>query len=420
MTPARTAVAWTRKRSVRRVVSAALCVGTGMKSTQRWTPHGSGLTLPNREAKTMTNLISSKGSRVQLAGLHKPHRRTASGVTLHVYAWRGKGAPKLGEYKADTLAGAHAKAAADSLGIAARYAEKRTQAPSKKYVSGLIIEYMASSDWKRLAVSTQGVWKHWLNRIDEVMGDQTVASMARPGRRAELIVWRDYWLEKSGARAADYSLQVLRRLLAFAVDREYLAKNPAMGISGVYSVDRSDLIWSDEDVAAAVRCAPRHIGEAIELAALTGLRVSDLVTLRWDEIAAKATSKSRGRTKALIPRTAALTALLERIERQGDVILYTAKGTPWSCGNTLSKAIQAAAVAAGVDRRTHDLRGTAATRYAMAGLDDEEIAGAMGWSAKEVARLRRIYVSADARAKRVQDKLDRFTQTESATLETGA
>ena len=368
----------------------------------------------------MTDLTCSKGSRVQLAGLHKPHRKTAKGFTLHVYAWRGKGAPSLGVYTGDTLAAAHAKAAADSAGIAERYAKTRIQAPSTKYIAGLINEYQASSEWKRLAVSTQTTWKGWLARISDVLGDQTVASMARPGRRAEIIIWRDYWAEHSGLRAADYSLQVLRRLLAFAVDREYLTKNPAMGISGVYTVDRSDLIWSDEDVAAAVKCAPKHIGEAIELAALTGLRISDLVTLRWDEIAAKATSKSGGRTKAVIPRTPALTALLDRIERQGDVILYTAKGSPWSCGNTLSKAIQAAATAAGVERRTHDLRGTAATRYALAGLDDEEIAAAMGWSAKEVARLRRIYVSADARAKQVQEKLDRFTRAESPHLETGA
>lgn len=368
----------------------------------------------------MTDLTCSKGSRVQLAGLHKPHRKTAKGYTLHVYAWRGKGAPSLGVYTGDTLAAAHAKAAADSIGIAERYAASRIKAPDKKYIAGLIIEYTASAEWKRLAVTTQTVWKHWLNRISEHIGDQVVADLAKPGWRARLIIWRDYWAENAGLRAADLSLQVLRRLLAFAVDREYLAKNPAMGISGVYSVDRSDLIWSDEDITAAVQCAPKHIGEAIELAALTGLRVSDLVTLRWDEIAAKATSKSGGRTKAFIPRTPALTALLERIERQGDVILYTAKGTPWSCGNTLSKAIQAAATAAGVERRTHDLRGTAATRYALAGLDDEEIAAAMGWSAKEVARLRRIYVSADARAKQVQDKLDRFTRADSPQLETGA
>lgn len=361
---------------------------------------------------------SIKGSTVQLAGIHKQPRRTSKGWTLHVYAWRGRGAPALGSYAADTLAAAHAKAAADSAGIAERYARTSIVAPSAKYVAGLIAEYRNSSDWKRLALSTQRQWDSWLERISEVWGDQRVTLLAQQGARRRIIMWRDYYAENSGKRAADYGLQVFRRLLAFAVDREYLQRNPALGIAGVYEVDRSDEIWSDDDIKAACSVAPRHVAEAIELAALTGLRVSDLATLRWDEIAAKATSKSRGRTKALIPRTAALDALLERIERQGDVILYTLKGMPWSCGNTLSKAIQKAADDASVQRRTHDLRGTAATRFALAGLDDEEIAAAMGWSSKEVARLRRIYVSAEARAKQVQEKLDRFAWADSPHAET--
>lgn len=366
-----------------------------------------------------------RGSPV-LDGLHKPIRRHKHGVTLHVYAWRGRGAPKLGEYTADTPAAAHAKAKADSARIADAYARTSIMAPSAKYFDGLIAEYKNSSDWKRLAPTTHTVWGLWLARISEVWGDQRLSLMAQHGARRQLILWRDYYADKSGARSADYGMQVMRRLLSFAVDREYLPRNPAKDISGVYVVDRSDLIWSDEQVAAAAAAAPRHVGEAIELAAMTGLRVSDLASLRWDEIddweRGKATSKSNGRRKARIPLTSALKALLERIERRGDVILYTAKGTPWSCGNTLSKAITAAAAAGGVDERlrTHDLRGTAATRYALAGFDDEEIADAMAWDVASVKRLRRIYVSGQARAKAMADKVDRFTQADSPDAETGA
>lgn len=366
---------------------------------------------------------SPRGSPV-LDGLHKPIRRHKGGVTLHVYAWRGKGAPKLGEYTADTPAAAHAKAKADSARIADAYARTSIMAPSAKYFDGLIAEYKNSSDWKRLAASTRTIWGMWLDRISEVWGDQRLSLMAQHGARRQLILWRDYYVENSGPRGADYGMQVMRRLLSFAVDREYLARNPAKDIAGVYVVDRSDLIWADDQIASAVAAAPRHVGEAIELAALTGLRVSDLASLRWDEIGVwergKATSKSNGRRKARIPLTSALKALLDRIERRGDVILYTAKGAPWSGGNTLSKAIRAAADAAGVDEalRTHDLRGTAATRYALAGFDDEEIAEAMAWDVDSVKRLRRIYVSGAARAKAMAEKVERFTQADSPDAET--
>jgi integrase len=359
-----------------------------------------------------------------LDGLHKPIRRTKDGVTLHVYAWRGRGAPKLGEYKADTPAAAHAKAKADSTGIAARYAEATNHTPSAKFIQGLIIEYRSSTDFKDLAISTQRQWRSWLERISEVWGDQPLALMSKPGARRTLIQWRDYYAENSGRRAADYGMQVMTRLLSFAVDREYLAKNPAIGIGRVYQADRSDLIWTEEQIRDACAHAPRHIAEAIELAALTGLRVSDLATLRWDEIGAaegrKATSKSRGRTSAFIPLTPPLRALLARIERKGDTILVTAHGKPWSAGNTLSKAIQTAAGAAGVDRRTHDLRGTAATRYCLAGLTDSEVAAAMGWEEANVARMRRIYVSAGAVAQSIEKKLNAFTGADSPDAETRA
>lgn len=366
----------------------------------------------------MTSLTASmKGSRVQLAGLHKPHRRTKDGVTLHVYAWRGKGAPKLGEYTADTLAAAHAKAAADSAGIAERYASSRLRVPTAKYVAGLIAEYKGSSDWTRLAKTTKVIWKMWLERIDEVWGDQKLSLFAEVGIRRRLIIWRDHYAEKSGARSADYGMQVMSRLLSFAVDREYLGKNPATGIGRIYTADRSDLIWSDEQIQAACEAAPSHVAVAIELAALTGLRISDLAVLKWSEIGpeegAKATSKSGGRTTAHIPLTPALKALLARIPRHGDIILTTSHGKPWSCGATLSKAIQVAASAAGVDRRTHDLRGTAATRYCLAGLTNEEVADAMGWEEANVARMRKIYVSRSAVRESVSRKLAAFTAPES-------
>lgn len=59
----------------------------------------------------------------------------------------------------------------------------------------------------------------------------------------------------------------------------------------------------------------------------------------------------------------------------------------------------------GVERHTHDLRGTAATRYVQAGLTDEEIATVMGWDAKHVARLRSIYVSRGAVARAIEEKM---------------
>jgi hypothetical protein len=44
------------------------------------------------------------------------------------------------------------------------------------------------------------------------------------------------------------------------------------------------------------------------------------------------------------------------------------------------------------DKHLHDFRGTFATELCLGGETDESIAGIVGWSAKEVATIRRLYV----------------------------
>ena len=59
-----------------------------------------------------------------------------------------------------------------------------------------------------------------------------------------------------------------------------------------------------------------------------------------------------------------------------------------------------------VTKRIHDLRGTAATRYALAGLDDRDIAGILGWKEADVAAIRRLYVDREALIMRAVEKLN--------------
>lgn len=51
-----------------------------------------------------------------------------------------------------------------------------------------------------------------------------------------------------------------------------------------------------------------------------------------------------------------------------------------------------AKVESGITVNLHDLRGTFATRCMFASLTDQEIADILGWSSKEVARIRVKYV----------------------------
>lgn len=347
---------------------------------------------------------SWKGSTVQLDGLHKVLRRVKGGYVLHVYGWRGRGAPSLGSYKGENAGACHKAANADSAGIAQRYADYARPC-SASLMSGLIAEYRRSPEWARLAASTKVQWGSWLNRIDDLWGPAKVSRFDKHGARRDLLIWRNWIAKESGPRAADYGMQVMRRLLAFAVDREELRRNPAQGIEGVYRAERSELIWEAEHLEAVNAIAPDHVRWALNLAAITGLRCSDLARLPWSAVEAEETRTSKTGALAVIPSTSALRAVLAGIPRLSPVILTASHGRPWKSGNTMSKAIQHWAKKAGVDRHTHDLRGTAATRYMLAGLTDEQIATVMAWDVKHVARLRTIYVSRGAVARQIAEKL---------------
>lgn len=348
---------------------------------------------------------------MQLPGANRVVRHSKrNGVTIDWYAYRGKGAPRLASYAGDTLAAAERAEADGAKTLAAAFGEALAPKTGKNFITGLITAYKDSPAWKNLAPSTQALWKRWLDQIDADFGDLTLKAMTSKGARSLILDWRDKYADRP--RTADYGMQVLSRILSWAKDRELIDRNPAEGIDRLYSADRSDKIWEPDHMKAALAAAPKHVGHAIELLAHTGLRVGDAVNLTWAAVDLKAgeivwaTSKSRGRREAVIPITKELRRVLKAIPRHGDVVLATAGKRPWSSANVLSKAIQAAAKDASVDRRTHDLRGTAATYFVASGLTYPEVAMIMAWTEKEVERIARRYVSKGAVSRRVARRIN--------------
>ena len=201
-------------------------------------------------------------------------------------------------------------------------------------------------------------------------------------------------------------------MLSHAVDPlGILAGNPCEGIKGLYGGGhRSEIIWHDADIAALKRVCSVEIAHAVDLAATTGLRLNDLVRLSWWhvsdlEIVIK-TSKSRQRQEARIPIYDALRAVLTGIPKRSTTVLTNSLGRPWtanSLGGTVSTIKKAAGLAA---LHFHDLRGTAATRFYVAGLPERAIAEIMGWEEEHVAKIIRRYVDRTAATKAIIAQLN--------------
>ena len=113
------------------------------------------------------------------------------------------------------------------------------------------------------------------------------------------------------------------------------------------------------------------------------------------------TGKSRGRREAIILLYDDLRALLARIPKRATTVLTSSKRRPWTTdgfGSSFNTAKHDAGLA-DRDLHFHDLRGTAATKFYIAGLSIRVIAEILAWSEDQVERIIRRYVAGAASTK---------------------
>ena len=209
-------------------------------------------------------------------------------------------------------------------------------------------------------------------------------------------------------------LQVLSRLMSFAVAEGLIGLNHCTGIPHFYRSDRADLIWTEDDFARLERHASLEVIQAARLAALTALRKSDLLRLSWSHIGPLAieipTGKSGRRKTTLIPLYGELRDHVATIPKRSTAVLTNTKGQAWRGG--FGASWNDAVKAAGIDLHFHDLGGTAATRFYLAGFSIREIAELMTWSEDRVERLIDRYVKRD---EILRDRIRRLDQNRRAT-----
>lgn len=327
---------------------------------------------------------------VRLKGVHVVK---AKGREYH-YAWRG--GPRLeGEPGSPAYVSSFERAHA------------QRKAPIEGTLREIIVKYKAADDFTKLSDHTKRAYLKHLDTIETKWGSAPVAALEDPRIRRAFLAWRDSMAKTP--RTADMAIGVLKTLLGWAEEWVYLTVNHAAPIGRLHKADRSDSIWSGDELAAFLEVASKELGWALQLAVHTGLRQSDLIRLAWnhekDGSFVYRTSK-RGKT-VHVPITPACRALLERIEKRGPVILTTTRGKrPWTADG-LRSSFGKACDDAKVRRTFHDLRRTAATTLLAAGVEGPQVALIMGWSEDDVEAMKRKYVSRAAVVQAVLAKLEK-------------
>lgn len=355
-----------------------------------------------------------------MKGMHVVQRRRPGKPSRwYVYAWRG--GPQVHAH-----VGSRRPVMTPAIYELARAALTKRTTPSAaaQTLRDLILGWRsrdprrpASPEWLALSDNTRRTWGSELDRIDSKWGETPLAIWDDARMKRKVVEWRDS--RAATPRAADMGVTTLSALLKFGLIRGLVSVNVAAEVPRLYrNGQRSDIIWTENDIerfkAAALERGWVQVIDGLRLAALTGLRREDLVTITWDHVGEdvllkRALKTSAGRRlHAAIPRTPALNALLDDLrlrERKPDVqtLLVNSHGLPWTgsgFGSSFNRVRDAADIVH-VDSDTgktsrkhlHDLRGTYCTGLISTNrFTDSEIATIMGWAPERVSNIRRVYV----------------------------
>ena len=352
-----------------------------------------------------------------LPGVHRIKRAKANRVFEYWYAWRG--GPQILAAQAASVRSLAREVARKAPAAMEAY---RAQIKTEKSVAdeptlfGLITRYLdLMNQDKSLAPRTRTDRRKHLDIVRKELGDLTLTALTSPKARSFLLTWRDK--RANTPKTADELLGALSLVMNWAVNRGDLATNPVANFPRIYKVNRADIIWEPHHLRTILAQADPPIAAAIRLAAVTGLRKNDLIALPWSAVKENAivwqTGKSRGRKSVVLPITEAVREVLDSLDRGGcPTVLATSDGEPWTPpGRGLDSGVQRARdeadakaretggpqATAGLEGlRFHDLRGTAATSYILAGLPLDDVATILGWELKRVKEIARRYVTGEA------------------------
>ena len=171
---------------------------------------------------------------------------------------------------------------------------RATAAPT---LTRIFDDYQDSAKFKALAPRTAKDYRGILDTLRDEFGHMPISVLSVRGTRGTFLDWRDEYGEES-ARQADYHFAVLNIAVNCAVGREFpgVDRNPFVKAGKLYNSDRSDKIWSAEQIKTLLSVAPDHIALPFMLAPYTGQRQGDLLRLQWRQYDGERIMLRQGKT----------------------------------------------------------------------------------------------------------------------------
>ena len=336
--------------------------------------------------------------RAHLKGINTVSKTLADGRKVKYYYYRKTGVAIAGKPGTPEFVASYNEAA------------KANNRPKNNFAS-LIAGYVQSPDYQRLAVKTRKDYLRYIDDIRERFGNMPIEILSDPRVREHFFEWRDQYAATS--RKADYAWSVLRRILSWAHNRGKIATNQAVNPGRLYDSDRSDKIWSSEDIDTFCNSAPEDMRVALLLALYTGQRQGDLLKMTWGDYDGKYITVRQAKTgkRVRVPVHRNLKPILDVQPKRSLFILSMKSGKQWKSDwfrHSWGKASKESGIQ---ELHFHDLRGTAITKLSEAGCTPQEIASISGHSLEYIGNILSKYVSlTDKHAETGMEKWENSTK----------
>jgi integrase len=160
-------------------------------------------------------------------------------------------------------------------------------------LSGLIDEFLAAKE-NTVRATTQHRYKNYLDPLRAYF-NKSFPSVTGDIRLIETKYLRKFIDDslRGGAgtgrawsrRTANDAINIIRSLFKFAVESEYLVRNPASKLEmlRIASTGRPDF-YTEDELQAIWKNVDSHWVDALKFISLTGLRKAELINLRWENL----------------------------------------------------------------------------------------------------------------------------------------
>jgi integrase len=237
----------------------------------------------------------------------------------------------------------------------------------------------------KLAEATRLNWHYYLGLIEQQHGTKPVALLARP----HVIAMRDAMAGTPG-KANNY-IAKLRGLLEFAIDRGWIATNPARGVPNLKTGEHEP--WPADVLAKAIDAASPMLRLAIITGLCSGQRLSDVIRMQHGAVidGIRHVRSIKTKSDAFIPMHPLWLAEIAKIERKSVTLLYDRFGKPFSGTDRIQEQIRRLMRSLGyVDEQGkvlytfHGLGKNACCYLIETGISEDEISAILGKTVETV------------------------------------